>query len=457
YVVKLHIRGSFSSLTDTRKQEVVNGETALSVYKKIMDVSGRGSYDVTIVSSELSKTAIAGRALSLISYAKAVWEIYSSEHVIQTATRVAVSIAAAEAGAMLGDVVAAVLVALKLAGIEVSALFASMAGIVTGLVGAFIMGSMVGLLVDSIFSSGGTAPISTEGFRLPRTMAFNVSGTPIDVNFCRALPEYSNTKDITRLDMARTAIKYMNAERKDSNVRRYVENLKSKYGNGISALCVVYNATGETVTPITNHDWHGHLGEGPFPPLLQNGQWGGFLHVHPTAPIGSAGAVVFGDASRSYDWLLAWSVPFISSNTAYTMVREADHHDDTVWGTVQDKLGNIVTKVKYQVLTETSPTTLWQKLEKIYMSKSLSNQLYLKKDLYQLRMNDGSNLGDHISEFNRLVSQLSSIDVKLEEEDQVILLLSSLPKSYETLKTTLLIGKETLLVDDVGSYGLEQS
>ncbi|KAK2987526.1 hypothetical protein RJ640_030195 [Escallonia rubra] len=44
-----------------------------------------------------------------------------------------------------------------------------------------------------------------------------------------------------------------------------------------------------------------------------------------------------------------------------------------------------------------------------------------------------------------------NINVKLEEEDQTILLLSSLPKSYETLKTTLLFGKETLLVDDVMS------
>ncbi|KAK2982865.1 hypothetical protein RJ640_025051 [Escallonia rubra] len=43
------------------------------------------------------------------------------------------------------------------------------------------------------------------------------------------------------------------------------------------------------------------------------------------------------------------------------------------------------------------------------------------------------------------------IDVKLEEEDQAIWLLSSLPKSYETLKTTLFIRKETLLVDDVMS------
>ncbi|KAK2989875.1 hypothetical protein RJ640_015207 [Escallonia rubra] len=46
------------------------------------------------------------------------------------------------------------------------------------------------------------------------------------------------------------------------------------------------------------------------------------------------------------------------------------------------------------------------------------------------------------------ISQLSSIDVELDKEDQAILLLSSLPKSYETLKITLLIGKETLHVDD---------
>ncbi|KAK2987218.1 hypothetical protein RJ640_022250 [Escallonia rubra] len=81
----------------------------------------------------------------------------------------------------------------------------------------------------------------------------------------------------------------------------------------------------------------------------------------------------------------------------------------------------------------------------------------IEKDLYQLLMDEGSDLGDHISEFNRLVSQLLSVDVKLEEDVQTILLLSSLPKLYETLKTILLIGKEKLLVDDVISNLMDSS
>ncbi|KAK2971427.1 hypothetical protein RJ640_025377 [Escallonia rubra] len=55
------------------------------------------------------------------------------------------------------------------------------------------------------------------------------------------------------------------------------------------------------------------------------------------------------------------------------------------------------------------------------------------------------------------MSKLSSIDVKFEEEDQAIMLLSSLSKSYQTLKTTLFIGKEKLLVDDVISAFMDSS
>ena len=51
--------------------------------------------------------------------------------------------------------------------------------------------------------------------------------------------------------------------------------------------------------------------------------------------------------------------------------------------------------------------------------------------------------------FTKFIIQLSSIGVKVDHEDKALLLLSSLPNYYEHLITTLLIGKETLKVDDV--------
>ncbi|KAK3000213.1 hypothetical protein RJ639_022910 [Escallonia herrerae] len=49
-------------------------------------------------------------------------------------------------------------------------------------------------------------------------------------------------------------------------------------------------------------------------------------------------------------------------------------------------------EVKYSVFKETSPLAIWSKLKKIYPSKSLTNRLYLKKQLYDLQIDDGSNI-----------------------------------------------------------------
>ena len=48
--------------------------------------------------------------------------------------------------------------------------------------------------------------------------------------------------------------------------------------------------------------------------------------------------------------------------------------------------------VMYHVMAEESPATIWLKLESRYMSKSLTNKLYLKQKLYGLKMAEGSDL-----------------------------------------------------------------
>ncbi|KAJ0080325.1 hypothetical protein Patl1_24246 [Pistacia atlantica] len=58
---------------------------------------------------------------------------------------------------------------------------------------------------------------------------------------------------------------------------------------------------------------------------------------------------------------------------------------------------------------------LWQKLENMYLSKSLVNVLFRRKKLYNLRMHDGDSVAAHLDEFNTLVNQLLAVDVQLTE------------------------------------------
>ena len=99
--------------------------------------------------------------------------------------------------------------------------------------------------------------------------------------------------------------------------------------------------------------------------------------------------------------------------------------------------------VMYHVMDEESPVTIWLNLESQYMSKLLTNKLYLKQKLYGLKMVEGSDLSQHINVFNQIISDLKRIDVKFENKDKTLMLLNSLPASstYEILVTTLMWGK----------------
>ncbi|GJV66202.1 retrovirus-related pol polyprotein from transposon TNT 1-94 [Tanacetum coccineum] len=115
-------------------------------------------------------------------------------------------------------------------------------------------------------------------------------------------------------------------------------------------------------------------------------------------------------------------------------------------------LGN---KVLREVTGETTAAGVWTKLETLYMTKSLANKLYLKKKLYTFYMPDGRKISEHIDEFNKIVLDLANIEVKFEDEDLALLLLTSLPASYEHFVDTLLYGREALTLEDVKGYILK--
>ena len=85
------------------------------------------------------------------------------------------------------------------------------------------------------------------------------------------------------------------------------------------------------------------------------------------------------------------------------------------------------------VLKETSPKKLWDMLESKYALKTLTNYLIMKMDLYSLKMEEGGNVIDHSNKFNKLVSRLLNVGETIEEQEQALLLLASLFRSYKPL------------------------
>eukprot|EP00253_Pinus_taeda_P015954 PITA_15954 len=91
---------------------------------------------------------------------------------------------------------------------------------------------------------------------------------------------------------------------------------------------------------------------------------------------------------------------------------------------------------------EATTKDLWDKLGTLYQSKSLVKKLFLQKKLYNLRMKYGDSVTEHLNAFNIVVSQLSSVDIKISDEDKYISLLCSLPNSWDNL--VIAIGSNTI-------------
>ena len=66
-------------------------------------------------------------------------------------------------------------------------------------------------------------------------------------------------------------------------------------------------------------------------------------------------------------------------------------------------------------------------------------------------MKEGTPVSDHLDEFNRIVLDLKNIECKVEGEDQALILLCSLPPSFEHFVDTMLYSsrRDSISINDV--------
>ena len=69
------------------------------------------------------------------------------------------------------------------------------------------------------------------------------------------------------------------------------------------------------------------------------------------------------------------------------------------------------------------------KVRDIVYDKKPLQQAVLKRQLCGLRMKEETTILEHLNFFNKVISELLAVDVKIDEEDKALILLSSL-QSY---------------------------
>lgn len=91
----------------------------------------------------------------------------------------------------------------------------------------------------------------------------------------------------------------------------------------------------------------------------------------------------------------------------------------------------------HQVSAKTNAKALWQKLEGLFEREAAQKQSFYNSEACRIELKEGRSVSKPLNDFQSSINQLTTIKLVLNDEFQALLLLSSLPGSWETLVVTI--------------------
>jgi hypothetical protein len=89
----------------------------------------------------------------------------------------------------------------------------------------------------------------------------------------------------------------------------------------------------------------------------------------------------------------------------------------------------------YQSMVREARSALeaWEILRAFFVKQSLHNRVQLRKQLHEFTMSNGENLMEHVVRFDDLCARLAAVGEKMSDDENIVILLGSLPSDYDSM------------------------
>jgi len=114
--------------------------------------------------------------------------------------------------------------------------------------------------------------------------------------------------------------------------------------------------------------------------------------------------------------------------------------------------------VTHNILKENMTVDLLATLAKMYEQPSFANKVHHMKKLFNLKMAEECSFTLHLSEFNMIINQLTSVGIMFDDKVQVLLILYQLPERWQgsVIAVSNFAGKKKLKLSEVVSLILTE-